>query len=237
MIASKHVFGAAMLALLFSASTVHAQGAAGSSAGTAGGAGASSSAPGKSGAADKSGAASKDSSGKVSKTDEKMMRDLAYANIAEVETGKLAQSKSKNEDVRAFAQRMVDDHGKAMSELQQLAQSKGVTLPTEPDSKHKAAAEKLSKLNGAAFDGAYMKQVGVNDHSDTHKLLERVKSKATDPELKAMGDKMLPVVDEHLAMAKKPRGKSSGGGAEKSGSSGGAGSSEKNQGAAAPTGK
>jgi putative membrane protein len=218
---SRYMLGAAMLALLFSASSAHAQGAASSSAGTAGA------------AAEKSAGASKQSG--VSKADAKMMRDMAHANIAEIETAKLAQSKTKNEQVRAFAQKMIDDHGKAQSELQQLAQAKGVTLPSEPDKKHKAAAEKLSKLDAAAFDSAYMKQGGISDHTQTHKLVQRVKSKASDPELKALGEKMLPVIDEHLAMAKQTqpsRAKSSSAASGSSGTSGTGGQQEKNQGAA-----
>ncbi|MDB5795623.1 MAG: hypothetical protein JWR25_2002 [Noviherbaspirillum sp.] len=227
MFKSKSLMSAAMLALVFSASSAYAQSAAGSSStGTT---------AGTTGGAAKSAAASKDS-GSVSKADAKMMRDMAYSNIAEVETGKLAQSKTKNEQVRTFAQKMIDDHSKAQSELQQLAQSKGVTLPTEPDAKHKKAAEKLGKLNGAAFDSAYMKQGGVNDHSDAHKLVQRVKTKATDPDLKALGDKMLPVIDEHLAMAKQSRGKASSGATGSSATSGTSGQSEKSP-AAAPAAK
>jgi len=41
-------------------------------------------------------------------------------NQAEIELGKLAQSKASSEDVKTFAKRMVQDHGKAGKELEQL---------------------------------------------------------------------------------------------------------------------
>lgn len=223
------VFGVATLALIFSAASVYPQATtdspagAGSSAqtspGSASSSGGSSSATGQSGASssgapaaggssaasgasDKAAAGDKSAAtGGLSKNDQNMMRQMAYANIAEIEAGKLAQSKSKNEQVRTFAQQMIDDHTKAQGELQQLADSKGVKLPTEPDSKHKAAIKKLGSLSGAAFDKSYMKQGGINDHKQTHDLLQRVQNKASDAELKALAQKMTPTVEQHLKMA------------------------------------
>jgi putative membrane protein len=226
------VFGAATLALIFSAASVYPQattdstaspagagssaqtspgstssssgsssateqsGASSSGAPAAGGSSAASGASDKAAAGDKSAAA-----GGLSKSDQNMMRQMAYANIAEIEAGKLAQSKSKNEQVRTFAQQMIDDHTKAQGELQQLADSKGVKLPTSPDSKHKAAMKKMGSLSGAAFDKSYMKQSGISDHKQTHDLLQRVQNKASDAELKALAQKMTPTVEQHLKMA------------------------------------
>lgn len=138
---------------------------------------------------------------KLNRADAKFMRDIAYANISEIEAGKLAQSKSQNDQVKSFAQKMVDDHTKAQDELKQLAQSKGVSLPTEPDMKHKTAAKALEKLSGDKFDAMYMKQAGLNDHKSAHKLLEKVSKNAKDPELKAYAEKMVGPVEEHLKMA------------------------------------
>ena len=41
----------------------------------------------------------------------------AQANMAEVELGKLALQKAMSDDVKKFAQMMVDDHSKALDEL------------------------------------------------------------------------------------------------------------------------
>lgn len=150
-----------------------------------------------------SGAAGATGSGtaKLSAADKKAMMDMAVANMAEVETGKLALSKSQNAEVKTFAQQMVDDHGKALSELQTLAQTKGVTLPTELDAKHKAMASKLEKLSGDAFDKAYMKQAGLQDHKATHAKLQKISKNAKDADVKAAADKTLPTVEQHLKAA------------------------------------
>jgi putative membrane protein len=232
-----HLLGAATLAVLFGAASVHPQattGSAGSPAGatknaapsTGGAPAATGQAGGGAGAADKSTTGTQSAPGKqLSKADAGMMRDMAYTNISEVATAKIAQEKSKNEHVQSYAKQMIDDHSKAENELQQLAQTKGVTLPAEPDKKHQAAAKKLSALSGDAFDRAYMKQAGIQDHTDARKLLMRVKDKATDADVKAAADKMLPTVEQHLKMAKEmPVGKSGASSASgASGTTGGAG--------------
>jgi putative membrane protein len=61
--------------------------------------------------------------------DHKFVMKAAEGGKWEVELGNLAVSKATSADVKQFAQRMVDDHGKAGGELAQLAQSKGITLP------------------------------------------------------------------------------------------------------------
>lgn len=138
---------------------------------------------------------------KLSASDEKAVKDMAMADMAEVATGKLALSKSQNADVKAYAQQMVDDHGQALTKVQALAQARGVTLPTEPDAKHKAMAAKLEKLSGEAFDKAYMSDAGVKDHKTVLAKLKSDAKKIKDPDVKALADQHEPVVEQHLKSA------------------------------------
>ena len=140
--------------------------------------------------------------GALNKADQKIVMDMARANMAEIEAGKIAVAKSQSADVKAFAQRMIDDHTKALADVTTLAQNKGVTLPTEVDAKHKAMAAKLNKLDGDAFDREYMKQAGVADHSKVHAMLKKDSARAKDPDVKALASKMMPAVEEHLTSAK-----------------------------------
>lgn len=137
----------------------------------------------------------------LSAADKKGIMDMAIANMAEIETGKLALSKSQNAEVRTFAQQMIDDHGKALSELRTLAAQKGVSLPTELDAKHKAMAARLENLSGAAFDKQYMQMAGLQDHKATHAKLQMIARTATDPAVKAAAQKTIPVVEQHLKAA------------------------------------
>lgn len=138
---------------------------------------------------------------KLSAGDEKALKDMAQANINEVAAGKLALSKAESSDVKAFAQKMVDDHGSALTKVQAVAEKKGVTLPTEPDAKHKAMADKLEKGSGAEFDKMYMENAGTKDHE---MVLSKLKSDAKnikDADVMALADAHTPVVEQHLKSA------------------------------------
>ncbi|MFP5392832.1 MAG: DUF4142 domain-containing protein [Gammaproteobacteria bacterium] len=142
-----------------------------------------------------------DSGKALSAADQKLVASMAMANMAEIQTGKMAQQKTQNEQVKSYAQRMIDDHTRALNEVQQLAQNKGMTLPTELDKAHKDKAAKLEKLSGEQFDRAYMAQTGVADHKKTHALVSMGADKARDPDVKALAARLQPAVDEHLRMA------------------------------------
>jgi putative membrane protein len=134
--------------------------------------------------------------------DASMLKDIAQANMAEVETGKLALEKSTNGEIKKFAQMMVDDHGKGLADVKMLASAKGTDLPDGPDVKHKAAALEFKALSGDMFNSRYVKQAGVGDHKATEKLLKKTQAEAKDAVLKVLAGKMLPVVQEHLKHAR-----------------------------------
>ncbi|MES2262849.1 MAG: DUF4142 domain-containing protein [Pseudomonadota bacterium] len=134
----------------------------------------------------------------LSRGDQRLLEQLAQGNMAEIEAGKLALQQSQNAEVKAFAQQMIDDHGKGLQEVQALAQSKGVSLPSEPDAAHKAMGAKLGALSGDAFDRAYLGQAGVGDHKKTHAFVQKVQANAKDPDLRALAAKLEPTVAMHL---------------------------------------
>lgn len=140
-------------------------------------------------------------SAKLSSGDEKALKDMAQANINEIAAGKIALSKAQSSEVKAFAQKMVDDHSDALTKVQTVAQQKGVALPTEPDTKHKAMATKLEKQSGTAFDKMYMEKAGTKDHKMVLSTLKSDAMKIKDPDVKALANAHMPVVEQHLKSA------------------------------------
>jgi putative membrane protein len=134
----------------------------------------------------------------LAKADEKALKQMAINNMAEVETGKIALQKSQNAEVKAFAQQMIDDHTKGLDEVKTVAQAKNVTLPTEPDAKHKAMAKKLQAMSGEKFDTAYMEMAGEKSHKEAHALVVKTQSSAKDADVKALAAKLQPVIDQHM---------------------------------------
>jgi putative membrane protein len=128
------------------------------------------------------------------------IKTAAMAGMAEVELGKLAALKAESGDVKQFAQRLVDDHGKANNELKSLASRKHITLPSEPDAKHKAMQDELSRLDGSAFDRAYIMHM-VAAHRDAIALFQHEANSVTDKETRAFAEKTLPTLEEHFTIA------------------------------------
>ena len=96
---------------------------------------------------------------------------------------------------------MVTDHGRANTELADLVKSKGIAVPTAADPAQKATRDRLSALNGADFDRAYMSQM-VSDHTADVALFEREAAEGQDHDIKAWAARTLPTLRDHLALAR-----------------------------------
>jgi putative membrane protein len=142
--------------------------------------------------------------------DHNFLMDAAMGGMEEVELGRMATTQGASDAVKQFGQRMVDDHSKANQELMSIAQSKGITLPTEMDEKHKKDVTKLSSLTGADFDREYGKMM-LSDHRKDVSEFEKQSTRGTDADLKAFASKTLPTLKEHLQMAESLPGAKAGG--------------------------
>lgn len=128
------------------------------------------------------------------------MTQAAQANLAEIETGRLATERAQHPDVRQYGSRMVREHTMANDALARLAESKGVSLPAEPDPTHQQLAETLEGLQGEEFDRAYMRAM-VSDHQHAVAMFEREAETAEDPEVRGFAAELVPTLRDHLRMA------------------------------------
>lgn len=125
---------------------------------------------------------------------------MGEVSMGEVDLGRLADEKASSRDVKGFAKRMIEEHGKSGEELKGIAARKSLTWPAGPGADAKALKDKLSKLSGAAFDRAYIDAM-VDGH---RKVLDVVKAEAQsngDAELKAFATKASSSVQAHLTHA------------------------------------
>ncbi|HZW76643.1 MAG TPA: DUF4142 domain-containing protein, partial [Caldimonas sp.] len=123
------------------------------------------------------------SAAKVSSSDKSFVEEAAIGGMAEVQMGKLAQQKGGSHQVKQFGTRMVDDHSKVNDDLKQVADSKGITLPSELNGEHKNKVAKLERLSGAQFDRAYMDGMVSAHKKDIAEFQKQAKS-AHDPDIK-----------------------------------------------------
>jgi putative membrane protein len=146
-------------------------------------------------------AADKEKMGKATAAEMAFMKKAADGGMTEVELGKVAEKNGQKENVKGFGSHMVKDHGKANDELKTVAGKMEVTLPEKVSAEHQAKIDKMSKMSGDAFDMAYAKGM-VADHEKTVADFEKASGMVKNADLKKFVDETLPVIKEHLKMAK-----------------------------------
>lgn len=129
------------------------------------------------------------------------------ANQVDVDAGKLALSKAQSGEVKKFAQTMVNDHTGAIKAASDLVGKLKVTPQDNDTSKAlvkggQDARAKLSKLDGAAFDKAYVDNE-VEYHATVVKALDdTLIPNAQNAELKGLLTSVRAVAAGHLDHAK-----------------------------------
>ena len=125
----------------------------------------------------------------------------SMGGLAEVRLGRLASERAGRAGVQQFAERMVTDHGAMNAELARLAARKGMSVPLELDDRHQQEVDRLARLSGHDFDRAYMQHM-VADHMKDIAHFEQQAQTGIDPDLKAFAADALPVLRQHLEMAR-----------------------------------
>ncbi|HVR85229.1 MAG TPA: DUF4142 domain-containing protein [Planctomycetota bacterium] len=128
------------------------------------------------------------------------------ANLEELVAGRLALGKATQGAVKTFAQQMIHDHRKIHDDLDELARTKGVTLPTELEVEHKMEGSRLADLSGTEFDRAYVAAT-VSNHHKAVSLFEELPKKGRDPDVRAFAERTVPTLRKHLEMAQELRSK------------------------------
>lgn len=126
----------------------------------------------------------------------------AQSDMLEIQSSKLALTKSDNAKSKQFAEKMIKDHTETSTELKALlANGKSqATLPTDLDKAHKDKLDALTKLEGKGFTAQY-DAMQVAAHTDAVSLFERYGKSGENAELKAFANKHLPHLQQHLKMA------------------------------------
>lgn len=137
----------------------------------------------------------------VGNADRKLMRQLAQAHLAEIKTAALATAISDDKALRGYAEKMLEEHGKALDELRLLARRADVILPGGVETEQAALLHKLALTTGKEFNRMYHAEAGLALHQQSQTLFKEAASRAQAPELKAYAGNLLPIVNRHLQLA------------------------------------
>jgi putative membrane protein len=139
-------------------------------------------------------------SAEITPLDREFMLMAAQGNNAEIRTSQLALQRSESEEVRDYAQRMIQEHTQANRQLQQIASERGMRLPNDPGPLNAAVEAELAQLSGEEFDRAYI-GAQTNAHLRTVALYRTQIEQGQDESLRSYATQLLPSITEHYEMA------------------------------------
>lgn len=129
---------------------------------------------------------------------QEFVNKAAIGGMFEVDSSKVAAAKARDQSVKDFARKMIDDHGAANSKLATIAGEQKLQVPAALDVKHDGD---LDALNGATdpIDGAYV-QMQRDAHADAVKLFESYAQDGDNATLKTFAAQTLPTLKKHREM-------------------------------------
>lgn len=131
---------------------------------------------------------------KLSANDKRFVKKAYKGSLQEIENGKVAKEKAKNEATKDIAERMITDHTKAKDRLYEIAQEEGLDLSK--------VEVKAADISGDNFDKEYLTML-KKEHKKDIAMFEK---EANDTGAKEDSDVVkfakgtLPTLKEHLQM-------------------------------------
>lgn len=132
--------------------------------------------------------------------DQRFILTAARYGLAETALGRLATQQATNPQVKQFAQLMVSDHTKTNDELLTLALQKKIEPPKSMSDASQVEYDKLTTLQGAAFDQEYIRAM-VQAHQSAVNMFEKEIQAGNDKPVQDWANKTLPMLQHHLQMA------------------------------------
>ena len=128
--------------------------------------------------------------------------NASQSDMYEIQAAKIAEQRSKNHDVQAFAKKMVTDHTKLSNEMKPLIAAANQKPSPDLDQRRKGFLDNLKAAPAADFDKTYIDQQ-VSGHQEALDLMKGYADHGSDAGLKGGAAKAVPTIQEHLDMAKK----------------------------------
>jgi putative membrane protein len=131
-------------------------------------------------------------------------RFVGYAqqlNDFEIASGRLALTKSTNENIRGFAARMVADHTEAAEFLSKARSEAGVSYAPDPNHSTVATLQRLNTLQGVEFDTAYA-NAQLAAHLDAVAQYGAYSQDGSNGGLRRYAQMQLPKLQENLTGAR-----------------------------------
>jgi putative membrane protein len=136
---------------------------------------------------------------KLHEADKSFIADGTQTVATQRDAARIADSRSSDREVKAFAEQIVSDYTK-LSNSMRAASPRGVDVPRDdPDT---AMIDSIKNLRGADFDKAYIEQVALGAQQKTLSAFQAEIASGRDAGLKKAASEGLPVIQADIAKAK-----------------------------------
>jgi putative membrane protein len=129
------------------------------------------------------------------------LRSAAEGGLFEIEASRIAIARGGSAAVRRFAEATLRDRVAVDTDLQQLAASVGVTLPSRLSDTLQARLSILAQLDGRDFDRAYARNVGVIAQEEALSAFERAADRDGE-RVQRFAASQIPALRKHLEGAR-----------------------------------
>jgi putative membrane protein len=140
----------------------------------------------------------KPSSKRLSAADKQLFTKVALGGMRQLAVSEAVLASATDEDVRMLAQSEVEEQTGVKAKLEEIAQAKGLTLPSEPDAMTKTLVSRVQGLSADEVNAFYIRESGVKGHLLLQSTMTTVRSKAKDDTMKSLAAATLPVIKTHL---------------------------------------
>jgi putative membrane protein len=134
----------------------------------------------------------------VSSADAQFIKTAAHQGWLEMQYTKVALDHTLGAELNIYANSLMRDQSLAISELERLADARGILLTENPDPNHTANLERLSKLLGEDEFNAEFLSILYRLHERTVAIYENGAVYSRDDEVRVFAQNQLAMMRRHL---------------------------------------
>jgi len=124
----------------------------------------------------------------------------SMSDMFEIQSSRIALDRARSEDVKNFAQRMIDDHTRASQRLDDILKTTSMKPAKDSNAEHQGKIDELKNVPDANVANRYM-SMQISAHERAVQLFSDYAQRGTDPALKSYASEMLPTLQQHLKEA------------------------------------
>jgi putative membrane protein len=127
-------------------------------------------------------------------------RNATQTHLAEINMAGIAKTQSQNEEVRDYAEMLIDDHRNAFEKLDNLMKEHGDMEARTLEAGTKQEIERMRGLSGLEFDREYLNMM-VEGHKKALAMVQQAAASAMNPDVQDYAEDLVPTIEKHLQRA------------------------------------